>query len=417
MERKAIKSIKRISRVDSHVYNIGVADNHNYFANKILVHNCFDDPNNVQTVHSEVTRESVNKHFDEVLSTRFTLAKLARRIVTQQRTHVNDLSGHILSKNDPSWIFLCLPMEFEKARRSSTVILPISEGKIWQDPRKKEGELLWPEGMDHTAVKDLKSEFNNDSYIISSQLQQSPSPMAGGMLQAEWFKAWNQPYLPDFEYILQSWDTALTIGDKSCFSSCTTWGIFKDIKTGMKNVMLLSLFKEKVEYPELRKAAIRLAHNYEDVYLDDPIKGHKPPHLILIEEKVNGYCMLQDLMRANLPVMRFDPNKHGNKIGRCRLVSHLIENGRVWLQTDPPNFKRYSEDAQIFLEAAVNFPEDRSGKPTNDIIDTMSQAFIWFTARGWLANTDDPVFEEAEPWKQQMKRVENYNNVWRMREY
>lgn len=376
--------------------------------------NCFDDPNNVQTVHSEVTRTSINEHFDNVLSSRFTLAKLARRIVTQQRTHIDDLSGHILSKEDPSWIFLCLPLEHEKSRRSSTVILPMSEGKIWKDPRKIEGELLWPQGMDKAAVLDIKKEFNNDSYIIASQLQQRPSPITGGMLKAEWFQRWTEPYYPEFEYILQSWDTALTIGEKSCYSSCTTWGVFKDRATGVKNIMLLSLFKEKIEYPELRKMAMRLANNYNDVYMDDPIKGHKSPHLILIERKMNGYDLLADFMRANLPVMGFDPNKYGNKIGRCRLISYLIENGLVYLPTEPPNFKRYTEDSQLFLEAAVNFPEDRSGKPTNDIIDSMSQAFIWLKERDWVSSTDDPINENSK-WDEIMYKENRYGNVWRMK--
>src|SRR5271154_6187397 len=374
--------------------------------------NCCDDPNNIKTVHSEVIRNSVNSFFDYVLATRFTLAAKARKLVTQQRTHINDLTAHILAKNDPKWVFLCLPMEFEKSRSSMTIPLPMSNGRVWTDPRKKEGELLWPQGMDHEAVIGLKNDFNNDSYTIASQLQQRPSPVEGGILKADWFQPWNEKYYPEFEYILQSWDTALTTGKMSCYSACTTWGVFKDRKTGMKNIMLLSLFKEKLEYPDLRKAAIRLANNYEDVYFDEPIYSHKPPHLILVEEKMNGYCILQDLMRANLPVMRFDPNKHGNKIGRCMIVSHLIENGLVWLPTEAPHHKYYTEDSQIFLEAAVNFPEDRGGKPTNDIIDTMSQAFIRLTSMGWVANTSDPVFEEETNWR----NMENkYGNVWRMK--
>jgi phage terminase large subunit-like protein len=198
----------------------------------------------------------------------------------------------------------------------------------------------------------------------------------------------------------------------SCFSSCTTWGLFKDKKTGVMNILLLSLFKEQIEFPELRKAAIRLAHNYEDNYLDEPIEGHKPPHLILIEKKANGQDLLSTLMRANLPVIGFNPNPHGNKIGRCRIVSHLIENGLVWLPTEPPHHKYYTQDSQLFIEAAVNFPEDQSGKPTNDIIDSMSQAFIRLISTGWLSNSDDPRNEPEEDWK----HMENkYGNVWRMR--
>lgn len=375
----------------------------------------FDDPNNMETVHSSVIREGTNDFFDFTLSNRYTRESLLRRLVTQQRTHVNDLTGHILSRNDPSWVFLCLPMEFERSRRASTIVLPMSNGKVWKDPRTKEGELLFPQDVGQEGLQRIKFNLRNDSYNISAQLQQRPSPAEGGLLKAEWFKKWTEPFYPEFEYILQSWDTALTTGKMSCYSSCTTWGVFKDAKTGVKNVMLLSLFKEKIEYPELRQMAMRLAHNYEDIYMDDPIKGHRPPHLILVEEKVNGYCILQDLMRANLPVMRFNPNPHGNKIWRCRIVSHLMQNGLVWLPTEPPSYKHYTEDSQIFLDAAINFPEDRSGKPTNDIIDSMSQAFIWLTSRGWVSNTEDPDFEENSDWDKVMYRENRYGNVWRMK--
>jgi hypothetical protein len=359
----------------------------------------YDDPNDVEKVHSELSRNRVNDFFDFKLSNRYSRASLLRRFVTQQRTHISDLTGHILAKNDPRWIFLCLPMEFEPSRRSTTIPLPMSKGKVWSDPRKKLGELLWPEEITHETLKIIKLDFRNDSYTISSQLQQRPSPVKGGVLKADWFRKWVKPFYPNFEYILQSWDTALTAGDTSCFSACTTWGLFRNEENDYMNIMLLSVFKEKLLYPDLRKAAVRLSRNYEDVIFDDPIEGRNQPHHILIEEKMNGYCLFQEFLRAGLPVLKFNPTPHGNKIGRCMIVSHLIENGLVWLPMEGPSYKNYTEDSQIFLEAAVNFPEDKSNKPTNDIIDTMSQAFIRLMSTGWVANTYDPSFEREQNWK------------------
>lgn len=355
-----------------------------------------DDPNNVLTSDSEVIRTSTNEWHDFVMSSRHSgTMDQFRRLVVQQRTHEMDVTGNILAKDDARWIHLCLPMEFEKGRRCKTIPLRNTNGKSWQDPRKKEGELLWPQGIDEEHLYLFKTkDFHNDSYRIAGQLQQRPSPAGGGILKEEWFKPWKQKDLPEFEYIMQSWDTALTSGEKSCYSACTTWGIFKD-KGGINNIMLLSLFREKVEYPELRKIATRLANNYEDVYLDEPILGKNPPHLILIEAKVSGYSLLADLMRANLPVMRFDPGKHGDKIGRCRLVSHLIENGLVWLPTEFPKCEFYTADSEMFLEAAITFPNAES----NDIIDSMSQAFIRLLSTGWIMNKEDPVVHHKSNWK------------------
>lgn len=376
------------------VYNIEVEDNHNYFAEGVLVHNC-DDPNNVKKVESDVIREDINEWWAFVMSTRFSNFKTGRRLVVQQRTHSKDLSGYILSPSEHDWVHLCLPMEFEKGNRCITIPLDSSGDKKWRDPRTKEGELLWPGGIDEYELERLKRDFRYDSYRISGQLQQRPAPEGGGIFQTAWFKKWTQPEYPDFEYVLQSWDTALTKSKDSCYSACTTWGIFKD-RGGILNVMLLSVFRDRLEYPDLRKMATRMAHNYEDVIFDDPTHpGYKnPPDMILIEGKVSGYSLHQDLMRANLPVMMFNPNKHGDKIGRARIASQICESGLVHLPTDGKS-EDFTEDAQIFLHAASLFPNDES----NDIIDSMSQAFIRLMNTGWIANKEDPQDEPREIWK------------------
>lgn len=163
--------------------------------------------------------------------------------------------------------------------------------------------------------------------------------------------------------------------------------------------MLLSLFREKVEGPELRKMAVRLSNNYYDVYIDDTIFGRNPPDMVLIESAMNGYDLRQDLMRANIPVMGFSPSRHGNKYGRCRLVSHLMENGLVWLPTQYPSHEYYTQESQLFLQAAVNFPHD----DYNDIIDSMSQAFIHIISNGWVSNKEDPRDDFEPNWKQESR--------------
>lgn len=355
-----------------------------------------DDPNNVLDSSSDVIREGVNDWHDYVMSSRHAgISSEFRRLVVQQRTHHKDVTGNILSKDDQRWVHLCLPMEFEKALQCKTIPLRMTDGRIFKDPRKKEGELLWPSGMNAKQLDEFKKkDFKNDSYRIAGQLQQRPSPEGGGIIKMDWFKLWKEKDFPEFQYILSSWDTALTSGKSSCYSACTTWGVFKD-KGGISNIMLLSVFKERVEYPELRKMAVRLAHNYQDVIMDDPLTYKMPPDLILIEEKVSGYSLLADLMRANLPVMKFNPSRHGDKIGRCRLVTHLMENGLVWLPTEAPKFEILTEDSELFLSAAGLFPNDES----NDIIDSMSQAFIRLTSAGWVSNKEDPVPVMEEAWK------------------
>jgi len=355
-----------------------------------------DDPNNVKEIESEVSRDEVNEWWDNVMTTRSEDFKKDRRCIIQQRTHFYDLSGHVLNKDDDRVVHLYLPMEFDKSDRCITVPLPSSGKYEWRDPRKNDGDLLCPERIGPDELKKIKAGFNHDSYVIAGQLQQRPSPAGGGIFKREWFKIWKEKEYPEFDIVLQSWDTALTKGENSCYSACTTWGIFED-KGGIKNIMLLSVLREKMEYPDLRKMATRLARNYEDVYIDEPMLGRNPADVILIEAKANGLSLLQDLMVANLPVVQFNPNKYGDKIGRARIVSHLMENGLVWLPTDAPKHEYLTEDSQIFLRAAEFFPKGDGA----DIIDSMSQAFIRLKTDGWIINKEDPQPQKQEAWANQ----------------
>ena len=97
--------------------------------------------------------------------------------------------------------------------------------------------------------------------------------------------------------------------------------------------------------------------------------------------------------------MAFDPTRWGRKKERAMVVSHLIENGLVWLPTNAPDFRHITPEASLFLEAARLFPNPRPGSSTNDIIDSMSQAFIRLKTSGWLFNTADPQPIPLESWK------------------
>ena len=116
-------------------------------------------------------------------------------------------------------------MEFERSRRCVTVPLSSTNGKPWKDPRVNDGDLLWPERFGAEQVETLKKSMNSE-YVIAGQLQQRPSPAQGGILKKDWFQWWKEPSPPQCEFVLQSWDTALSTKASACYSCCTTWGVF-----------------------------------------------------------------------------------------------------------------------------------------------------------------------------------------------
>ena len=63
-------------------------------------------------------------------------------------------------------------------------------------------------------------------YNFAGQYQQSPAPLGGGVVKAEWFKRYAEKDRPErFDRIVQSWDTANQAPELSDFSVCTTWGM------------------------------------------------------------------------------------------------------------------------------------------------------------------------------------------------
>lgn len=346
-----------------------------------------DDPNNAQDGESEAKRESTSEWWDNVWSTRLNDPKADRRVVVQQRIHEDDISGHIM-KNDSSnsWVKLILPMEYEANRKSKTIILPSTNGKVWEDPRTKEGELLWPQRIGPKELEQLKIDLGSE-YSVSGQLQQRPSPAAGGILKKSWFRWWKSPRPPQIEHVIQSWDTALEANERNNFSACSTWGIFYD-NNRIFNLILLSLWRGTVEYPELRKIAQHIYYDYR--YDPSSSNNRKPdgnhmPDVVLVEAKVSGISLVQDLIKAGISATRFDPNRYGDKIHRVRLISHLIEAGRVWVPAKEPDYKRLRNFADLLVEQCGMFPNASS----RDIVDTMTQVLLRLNASGWLSNPMD----------------------------
>lgn len=362
-----------------------------------------DDPNNTRD-SSDVMLESTLSWWTDVMPTRLNDFKRGSRIVIQQRIHERDLTGHILSTEPNEWVKLILPMEFEPQRKCVTVALPSTGGKPWEDPRTKTDELLCPARVGPKELLALKRGLKS-SYAIAGQLQQRPAPEAGGMFKREWFKPWKEPQSPKLEFVLASWDTALTESDKNAYSACTVWGVFyrhyqddriwtngaalpgdSDALGRVPNVILLNMVRRQMEYPELRRVAHNIARDWRaDEATSTPSADKKfKPDMNLVEAKANGLSLIQDLSRTREVFTKFNPDPFGDKMQRVRLITHLVEAGRIWLPCRPDGtFKAF---AQKTLDQCLLFPNAAS----RDVVDTMTQALLRLQSSGWVAHPDDP---------------------------
>lgn len=157
-----------------------------------------DDPHNVREAESDATRQSVITWWDEAMSSRLNDPKTGAFVLIQQRVHQKDLMGHILRKSSMiPWTVLCLPAEYESNHPQ----------RWFRDPRKVDGELLWPERTGLAEISELKGSLG--PYASAGQLQQRPAPREGGIFKRKWF---GEPILviPGDTVFCRGWDFAGT---------------------------------------------------------------------------------------------------------------------------------------------------------------------------------------------------------------
>lgn len=343
----------------SFVYNISVEVNNNYFANGILVHNCFDDPHKVNEAESDTERQSVIDWLDGVMATRGQI-KGMRRVGVMQRLHAKDASGHLLDQG--GWTHLCLPMRYEAPTRvvvgeieKITPRMPVTP-LGWQDPRKVDGELMWPSVYTEAKVQIIEARMG--LYHAAGQMQQRPTPRGGGKFKREWFQIIIA--LPPLTKLVRYWDKAGTKGGSGAETAGVLMGEYFDesvaIQAFKTKYVIIDIVRGRWEAAE-REAIIKQTAEADkakygnvDVWVEqEPGSGGK--------ESAQGTV-------ANLAgfTCSFD-RVTGSKEVRADPLASQASVGKVKLLAAPWN--------AAFLEEAEMFP---LGK-LKDYIDGSSGAF------------------------------------------
>jgi hypothetical protein len=134
-----------------------------------------------------------------------------------QRLHEDDPVGHVLAQE--AWEVVRFPAiaEADEMHEIETIWGPRSFSR-------RQGEALHPDREPLDTLERIRRTIGE--YNFAGQYQQTPAPLGGGMVKAEWFKRYGANERPEsFDRILQSWDTANKATELSDFSVCTTWGV------------------------------------------------------------------------------------------------------------------------------------------------------------------------------------------------
>lgn len=343
-----------------------------------------DDPLSVDDANSDSALAAAEATFREALPTRVNNDDSAI-VVIMQRLHEKDTSGIIL-KEQLGYEHLMLPMCYEKTRHCTTSI-------GFSDPRKTEGELMFPERFSEKTVKQLERTLGEQAF--AGQMQQRPAPAGGGILKSKYFQLWPLTWkLPAFEYIVQSYDGAYDDDATSNNdpSACTVWGIFQE--RGIRGAILLDAWDEHLGYPDFRKKVLT---DWHSLYGKNEERKGKKADAILVENKSSGISILQDLRRANIPAVPYNPGRM-SKVARAHAVSAVHEMGNIYILESNKDPGRFVSWARPFVLQVENFPNAEH----DDYVDTYTQALTFLRDGGQLelpsADLDEP--GEVDYYKQ-----------------
>jgi len=335
-----------------------------------------DDPHNAKQAESQAERTAAITWFDRTLSTRGQ-SRNAKTVVVMQRLHEQDMSGHIL--NDiGGYEHLCIPMEYVPTKRATSL--------GWKDPRKKKGELLWPELFPDSTVLRIKKLLG--SYGTSGQMQQNPVPEGGGMIKTKKFRLWPAAKaLPQFEFIVQSYDCAFTENTLNDPTALSVWGVFT--YEGIRQGMVLDAWDEYLEYPELRKRVIaNWKTEYGYIQKGGPLTKPRKPDIVLVENKASGQSLIQELRRSNVPAYAFNPGT-ADKIARAHQAAPVLELDILWIPESAKLPGQFATWAEPFVTQLSKFPVAEH----DDYVDTYSQVVIYLRNAGWF---ELPIAEDRE---------------------
>lgn len=156
-----------------------------------------DDPIDIKKAGSAATRKAAHAYVDQVWAGRKNDPQSAAEVVIAQRTHEEDVSGHVLEQGE--WEHLCLPTEYDPRSKATVTKSPDErpmcgrEGSNcttgFKDPRTKRGELLWP--LRFTADVIARAKKRLLAFGFSAQHQQRPTPAQGGYFNRATWRFWH----------------------------------------------------------------------------------------------------------------------------------------------------------------------------------------------------------------------------------
>lgn len=243
-----------------------------------------DDPQKPNDALSDNQRDKVNNWYSSTLYSRLNDKSTGKILLSMQRLHQNDLSGHLL-ETDPSFKLIKLPVI-----ATETENWMIQKYNTVRTITRSQGELLHPERENFETVMQIKESLGE--YAFTAQYQQDPTPAEGGIIKESWFKYYNDQ-APDSsmrnpKHVFISWDTANKTGENNAYSVGCVILMSQDYK-----FYLIDVVRGKWDTPELFEKILFEYNKYK-------YTQHAGSYVkILIEDKASGEFLIPMLNKAH----------------------------------------------------------------------------------------------------------------------
>lgn len=187
-----------------------------------------------------------------------------------------------------------------------------------------------------------------------------------GMIDMAWFEQRRYrtpPIVGKGDRVVISFDTASKSKELNDPSVATVW-----LERG-GNYYLMDVWRDRVEYPGLKRAYESLAKKWQ-------------PHEILVEDKSSGTQLIQEYRGQTIdgriyPVLAIEP--HGDKVMRMNLEIGALEAGQVWLPHSAPWLPAYERELKLFPAS------------TKDQVDSTSQFLMRMRTRPTIGQVIAPI--------------------------
>lgn len=229
------------------------------------------------------------------------------------------------------------------------------------------GKSLWPEQWPIEQLLAKKASMQPQYW--AAQYMQEPTSDEGAILKREWWKFWKKEDPPDYEFVIQTWDTAHDTKSHNDFSACTTWGVWFNDEKGRHELMLLNAIKGRWEFPQLKARALEHYAEWK-------------PECLLIEKKAAGAPLIQELRQMDIVLEEYSPSRgaggvSNDKRARTSAAAPLLFDGAVWAPD-----RRWAHEV---INECAEFPNGEH----DDYVDCVTMALNRYRRGGFISLTDD----------------------------